>query len=280
MPHLQDAIAFRERRRAPLRPARTGDQGSSAPGWVDSTLALQRAAGNAVTTAMLRDGPPSVQLAKGGFLADFFEMLYKAEEDAARTKAGKGKLPAKWAGGMRAFAILHESFGDVKPMVMAKIEILSPADMQTKYDGFYGAGQYKKDGPLEGFERGGVNYLNASLQSVDTVIHESLHSQEHKDWDSMTYKDGMSVVGEGATEILTTIAAKDSGRTPSSSYPEEAKLVKKMCTASSLAALKKAYFLGDKTFKTEVQAKLTGNWDQFKTTVAVGDLACARAMIK
>jgi hypothetical protein len=248
---------------------------------MDSALELQRSAGNAVTTTMLRDGPPSVQLTKGGFLAEFFEMLYKAEEDAARKKAGKGKLPKKWAGGMRAFSILQDSFGDVKPMVMAKIQILSAADMKSTYDGFYGKGSYKKDGPLEGFEKDGVNYLNASEQSVDTVIHESLHSQEHDDWDKVTYNDGLDDVGEGATEILTKIAATAAGLKPSTSYPEQAKLVQRMCKASSLGALKKAYFLGETTFKTEVEAKLTGStWAAFKTKVKGGDFAGARAMIK
>jgi hypothetical protein len=278
--YVQDTIAAQQRRPAPVRPRRSADSGSSSPAWVDSALALQRSAGNAVTTSILRSGPPSIQLAKGGFLVEFFEMLYKAEEDAVRKKAGKGKLPKKWAGGMRAFAILSESFGDVKPMVAAKLEILSPAEMKTKYDGFYGKGSYKKDGPLEGFEKDGINYLNSSEQSVDTVIHESLHSQEHDDWDAMTYNDGMSVIGEGATEILTKIAATKSGRKPSTSYPEEAKLVQRMCKASSLSALKKAYFLGEGTFKTEVTAKLTGTWAQFKKKVTKGDLAGARGMIK
>ena len=280
MSYVQDTIARREHRPAPVRLDRSREAGSSSPAWIDSALALQRSAGNAVTTSILRNGPPTIQLTKGGFLAEFFEMLFKAEEDAVRKKAGKGKLPKKWAGGLRAFAILSESFGDMKPMVMAQLEILSPAEMKTKYDGFYGAGSYKKDGPLEGFEKDGVNYLNASEQSVDTVIHESLHSQEHDDWDGMTYNDDMSAIGEGATEILTKIAATKSGRKPSTSYPNEARLVRRMCKASSLSALKKAYFLGDMTFKTEVTAKLTGTWAQFKKKVKDGDLADARAMIK
>lgn len=277
---VQDRIAVRERRQAGVRPSRNTDRASSSPGWMDSALALQRSAGNAVTASMLRDGPPSVQLTKGGFLAEFFEMLYKAEEDAARKKAGKGKLPKQWAGGLRAFSILSTTFGDVKPMVKAKIEILSAAEMQTKYDGFYGKGEYKKDGPLEGFEKDGVNYLNASNQSVDTVIHESLHSQEHDDWDKITYEDDLDDIGEGATEILTKIAALQAGLKPSTSYEDEAKLVKKMCEASSLGALKKAYFLGDRTFKTEVTANLTGTWAEFKKKITGGDLPGARAMIK
>ncbi len=280
MSYLTDTIAVRERRPAPVRPARSAETKSSSPAWVDSALELQRSAGNAVTTAILRDGPPTIQLNKGGFLEEFFEMLFKAEEDAVRKKAGKGKLPKKWAGGLRAFAILSVSFGDMKPMVMAKLEILSPSEMKTKYDGFYGAGSYKKDGPLEGFEKDGINYLNAAEQSVDTVIHESLHSQEHDDWDAITYNDDLSAIGEGATEILTHIAAKASGRKPSTSYPEEGKLVRRMCKASSLSALKKAYFLGDKAFKTEVTAKLTGTWAQFKKKIKAGDLSGARAMIK
>ncbi len=280
MSYLQDTIATQQRRPGAGRPARSRETASSTPAWIDSTLALQRSAGNAVTTSILRDGPPTIQLTKGGFLGEFFEMLYKSEEDAVRAKAGKGKLPKKWAGGLRAFAILSESFGDLKPMVMAKLEILSPAQMKTKYDGFYGAGSYAKDGPLEGFEKDGVNYLNAAEQSVDTVIHESLHSQEHDDWDAMTYNDDMSAIGEGATEILTKIAATKSGRKPSTSYPDEAKLVRRMCKASSLTALKKAYFLGDTAFKTEVTAKLAGTWAQFKKKVKSGDLAGARGMIK
>jgi hypothetical protein len=245
-----------------------------------AALDLQRNAGNAVTASLLRDGPPSIQLAKGGILVEFFEWLAKAEEEAARTKAGKGKLPKKWAGGIRASFILSDAFGDVKPMVVAKIELLSAADLEAKYDGFYGAGSYKKDGPLEGFEKDGVNYLNASDQAVDTVVHESLHSQEHDDWDAMTYDDDLDDIGEGATEILTHVAAKKAGLRPSTSYPSEARLVRKMCQASSLAALKKSYFLGDKVFKTEVEAKLTGTWAQFKTKITGGDLAGARAMIK
>jgi hypothetical protein len=245
-----------------------------------AALDLQRNAGNAVTASLLRDGPPSIQLAKGGILVEFFDWLARAEEEAARTKAGKGKLPKKWAGGIRAFFILSDAFGDVKPMVVAKIELLSAADLEAKYDGFYGAGSYKKDGPLEGFEKDGVNYLNASDQAVDTVVHESLHSQEHDDWDAMTYDDDLDDIGEGATEILTHVAAKKAGLRPSTSYPSEARLVRKMCQASSLAALKKSYFLGDKVFKTEVEAKLTGTWAQFKTKITGGDLAGARAMIK
>jgi hypothetical protein len=247
---------------------------------MDSALDLQRSAGNAVTASVLRSGPPTIQLFKGGFLAEFFNMLYKAEEEAAAKKAGKGKLPKGWAGGMRSFAILTDAFGDVKAMTGAKIELLSPSEMKTKYDGFYGKGSYKKDGPLEGFEKDGVNYLNAAEQSVDTVIHESLHSQEHDDWDKITYNDDLEDIGEGATEIFTGIAATKAGLKPSTSYPAEAKLVRKMCQASSLENLKKAYFLGDATFKNDVEKKLTGTWAAFKKKVKADDHAGARAMIK
>jgi hypothetical protein len=256
-------------------PAPTAER---APGWLPAAMALQQSAGNAATTALFRSGPPSGLLEKRGWFARLIESIYKAEEAGAR-KASNGKLPKNWAGSLRSAAILRESFGDITTIVNAQLRILSAADMKTTYDGFYGAGKYDADGPLEGFERNGINYLNAEEQSVDTVIHESLHTQEHDDWDAITYKDGLSDVGEGATEILTKIAARKAGLRPSTSYPAEAKLVKKMCKASSLDELKKAYFLGNATFKTEVEAKLTGTWAEFKAKIVADDLAGARAMI-
>lgn len=187
---------------------------------------------------------------------------YAEEEARAKKKAGKkgGKsvLPAGWIGSLHARSILDSQFGGYAKIMLPKMEVLTAAEMEKKYDGFYGAGSYATDGPLEGFNKDGVNYLNIESQSVDTEVHEMLHAQAHADWKAFA-KEHSTHVNEGATELLTHDAVTAHGFTPSTSYADQDSLVEAMNRQSSLEQMKKAFFKGgaDLTkYKADVAAGL------------------------
>jgi putative peptidoglycan binding protein len=205
---------------------------------------------------------------------------YAAEEKSMRAKA-KG-LPPKFIGSLRARSILDDQFGDVAKIKLPKVELLDDAGMKKAYEGIYGAGSYPAAG-LRGFMQGGTIYLNQSAVWLGTAVHESLHHQEHPDWDAFAYPSG---VGEGATTILTehALTAHDYPIT-THSYPDQVKLVKKMNTHSSQDQMKMAYFKGgaDVTkYRNEVTAGLIAGktWANFKALLDAKNMAGAEALLK
>ena len=164
------------------------------------------------------------------------------------------------------------------------MEVLTAAEMSAKYDGFYGAGSYATDGPLEGFNKDGVNYLNIESQSVDTEVHEMLHAQAHPDWKAFA-KEHSTHVNEGATELLTHDAVTAHGFTPSSSYVDQDSLVEAMNRQSTFEQMKKAFFKGgaDLTkYKADVAAGLKPHktWAVFQGHYDHGRFADAIACLK
>jgi hypothetical protein len=157
---------------------------------------------------------------------------YASEEKSMRAKA-KG-LPPKFIGSLRARAILDAEFGNLAKIKLPEVHLLDDAGMKTAYEGFYGAGSYPAAG-LRGFiypPSGGNLYLNTKAVWLGTPVHESLHVQEHPDWDGFAYPGG---IGEGATTILTELALTNHDfPITTHSYPDEVKLVRKMNTHSSL----------------------------------------------
>jgi len=156
--------------------------------------------------------------------------------------------------------------------------------MEKKFDGFYGAGSYATDGPLEGFNKDGVNYLNIELQSVDTEVHEMLHAQAHVDWKAFA-KEHSTHVNEGATELLTHDAVTAHGFRPSTSYADQDSLVEAMNRQSSFEQMKKAYFKAgaDLTkYKADVAAGLKPHktWAIFQGHFDNGRFADAIACLK
>ncbi len=212
-----------------------------------------------------------------------------AEEEArakkkAGKKAGKSVLPARWIGSLHARSILDSQFGGYTKITLPKMEVLTASEMAKKYDGFYGAGSYATDGPLEGFNKDGVNYLNIESQSVDTEVHEMLHAQAHADWKAFA-KENSTHVNEGATELLTHDAVSAHGFTPSTSYADQDSLVEAMNRQSSFEQMKKALFKGgaDVTkYKADVAAGLkTGKtWAVFQGHYDHGRFAAAIACLK
>jgi len=216
------------------------------------------------------------------------EVAYAEEEARAKKKAGKkaGKslLPAGWIGSLHAKAILDSQFGGYAKITLPKMEVLTGAEMEKKFDGFYGAGSYATDGPLEGFNKDGVNYLNIELQSVDTEVHEMLHAQAHVDWKAFA-KEHSTHVNEGATELLTHDAVTAHGFRPSTSYADQDSLVEAMNRQSSFEQMKKAYFKAgaDLTkYKADVAAGLKPHktWAIFQGHFDNGRFADAIACLK
>lgn len=207
---------------------------------------------------------------------------YAAEEKSMRAKA-KG-LPPKFIGSLRARSILDDQFGDVAKIKLPKVELLDDAGIKKAYEGIYGAGSYPAAG-VRGFMAGGTIYLNQSSVWLGTAVHESLHHQEHPDWDGFAYA-GKTSIGEGATTILTehALTAHDYPIT-THSYPDEVKLVKKMNTHSSQDKMKLAYFKGGAdvtTYKADVTAGLIAGktWADFKALIDASNLAGAEALLK
>jgi len=207
---------------------------------------------------------------------------YAAEEKKMRAKA-KG-LPPKFIGSLRAKSILDAEFGDIAKIKLPKVELLDDAGMKTAYEGIYGAGSYPAAG-VRGFMQGGTIYLNKSAVWLGTAVHESLHHQEHPDWDGFAYA-GKTSIGEGATTILTEHALTNHDYPITThSYPDEVKLVKKMNIHSSQDKMKMAYFKGgaDVTkYKDEVTAGLVAGktWADFKALIDASNLAGAEALLK
>jgi peptidoglycan hydrolase-like protein with peptidoglycan-binding domain len=207
--------------------------------------------------------------------------LYLEEEERAGEKSET--LPDEWIGSLRARAILAAEFGDVADITLPKVKFLTAAQTKQTYEGFYGAGKYPAGG-LEGFFHEGTMYLNLDMQSLDTVVHEMLHAQEKPEWDAFAYV-GRTSIGEGATELLTHLAVTTFGKSPSSSYPSEKRLVEDMNAVSSLTQMKQAYFLGGghvATYKQEVEKKITDNghtYAGFKARIDADDIPGARAML-
>jgi peptidoglycan hydrolase-like protein with peptidoglycan-binding domain len=207
---------------------------------------------------------------------------YSAEESAMRTKAGKGVLPAGMIGSLRARAILDAEFGDLATIKLPEVHLLNDAGMKKAYEGFYGAGSYPAGG-LRGFQKDGI-YLNQNAVWKGTTVHESLHKQEHTDWDGFAYSPTTSI-GEGATTVLTeTALTNQSIAVTTHSYPDEVSLVAKMNTHSSLDHMKKAYFQGGAniaTYRTDVTAGLIPGktWANFRALVDAGSFAAAKALL-
>jgi peptidoglycan hydrolase-like protein with peptidoglycan-binding domain len=205
---------------------------------------------------------------------------YAAEEKKMRAKA-KG-LPPKFIGSLRAKAILDDQFGDIAKIKLPKVQLLDDAGMKTAYEGIYGAGSYPAAG-LRGFMQGGTIYLNQKSVWLGTAVHESLHHQEHPDWDGFAYPNG---IGEGATTILTELAVTAHGYPVTThSYPDQVSLVNKMNTHSSLDKMKKAYFKGGAdvtTYKSDVTAGLKAGktWANFKAMLDAKNMAGAEALLK
>ena len=207
---------------------------------------------------------------------------YAAEESAMKKKAGKGVLPAGMIGSLRARAILDAEFGDLATIKLPEVHLLNDAGMKKAYEGFYGAGSYPASG-LRGFQKDGI-YLNQNAVWKGTTVHESLHKQEHTDWDGFAYSPTTSI-GEGATTILTeTALTNQSIAVTTHSYPDQVGLVSKMNTHSSLDHLKKAYFQGGAniaTYRTDVTAGLVAGttWANFRALVDAGSFAAAKALL-
>ena len=207
---------------------------------------------------------------------------YAAEESGMKKKAGRGVLPAGFIGSLRARAILDAEFGDLATIKLPEVHLLNDAGMRTAYEGFYGAGSYPASG-LRGFQKDGI-YLNQSAVWKGTTVHESLHKQEHADWDGFAYAPTTSI-GEGATTVLTeTALTNQSIAVTTHSYPDEVSLVTKMNTHSSLDHMKKAYFQGGAniaTYRTDVTAGLIAGktWAQFRALVDAGGFAAAKALL-
>jgi peptidoglycan hydrolase-like protein with peptidoglycan-binding domain len=205
---------------------------------------------------------------------------YAEEESAAKKKAGAGVLPDKYVGSLRARAILAAEYGDVTKIELPKVHLLSSAEMKTAYEGIYGAGSYT---PINGFTVKPDIYLDKSKVWSGTSVHESLHIQEHPDWDAFAYSP-TSAFGEGATTILTERAMTKHGRAlEQRAYPTQVALVSKMNTHAGLDKMKAAYFQGKTLdYRTAVATGLVAGttWAAFRALVDAGALAAAQARLR
>jgi hypothetical protein len=205
---------------------------------------------------------------------------YAAEETAAKRKAGRGVLPAGYVGSLRAKAMLAAEFGGDVDIQLPNVHLLSAAEMKRTYEGIYGAGTYTS---INGFTVKPDIYLNKSSVWSGTTVHESLHIQEHSDWDAFAYSP-TSAFGEGATTILTELTMTNHGRAVTHHpYADRVALVQKMNTHAGLAKMKAAYFKGATAdYQAGVTAGLkTGTtWAAFRALVDAGALAAAQARLK
>lgn len=201
------------------------------------------------------------------------------EEAAAKRKAGRGVLPAKYVGSLRAKAMLSAEFGGDVKIQLPRVHLLTEAQMRTTWDGIYGAGTYK---PINGFTVKPDIYLNQASVWSGTTVHETLHVQEHSAWDAWAYSPTSSF-GEGATTVLTELTmTKHERAIEQHSYPTEVALVTKMNSHAGLDKMKDAYFKGKTAeYQTAVASGLKPGttWAQFRALVDAGTLAAAQARL-
>jgi peptidoglycan hydrolase-like protein with peptidoglycan-binding domain len=204
---------------------------------------------------------------------------FAAEEAAAKRKAGAGVLPAKYVGSLRAKAMIAAEFGGDVTIQLAKVHLLSEAEMKRTYEGYYGAGSYT---PINGFTVKPDIYLSRASVWAGTTVHESLHVQEHASWDAFAYSP-TSAFGEGATRILTELVmARHEQPVTQHPYAAQVALVQKMNTHAGLDKMRTAYFKGATgDYQTAVTAGLKPGttWAQFRALVDAGALAAARARL-
>jgi hypothetical protein len=202
------------------------------------------------------------------------------EEAAAKRKAGRGVLPAKFVGSLRAKAMLSAEFGGDVKIQLPRVHLLTEAQMRTTWDGIYGAGTYK---PINGFTVKPDIYLNQGSVWSGTTVHETLHVQEHSSWDAWAYSPTSSF-GEGATTVLTELTmTKHERAIEQHSYPTEVALITRMNGHAGLDKMKDAYFKGKTAeYQTAVAAGLKPGttWAQFRALVDAGTLAAAQARLK
>ncbi|WP_143087086.1 peptidoglycan-binding domain-containing protein [Geodermatophilus ruber] len=205
---------------------------------------------------------------------------FAAEEAAAKRKAGARVLPAKYVGSLRAKAMIAAEFGADVDIQLAKVHLLTEAEMKKAYEGYYGAGSYT---PINGFTVKPDIYLNNSSIWAGTTVHESLHVQEHGTWDAFAYQP-TSAFGEGATTILTELVmTRHEQPVTHHPYAAEVALVRKMNTHAGLDKMRAAYFQGATgDYRTGVTGGLKPGttWAQFRALVDAGALAAAQARLK
>lgn len=125
----------------------------------------------------------------------------------------------------------------------AGVTFQDKATFESEYDKKYGEGKYKEEGPLEGYRDPATNevFINKGEWVIDTAVHEILHNNSKPD-----VKREMGVnFNEGITEYLTQKAVSEVGYKPSSSYPDQLAVVRKLAKTVGDSTIEGAYFDGD-----------------------------------
>lgn len=195
-------------------------------------------------------------------IGSFFGKLAKGVKNAFRFVRNRlkqscgGKIDAK-----ESKNILEQAFKGHKFKVN-KIKVLDEAGIKKAWDKIYGEGSYdgsngkEADGPLEGFTApNNTIYINKTAQAVDTMPHEILHRHE----DGAVINQMGENFNEGFTEYLTQKAVKAMGYSPTSSYPDDLAVIKKLVPIiGGDEVLENAYFDGKLSALKEALEKKKG----------------------
>lgn len=268
--HAQRGQEWGRRPAAAGRRALTADAAQSG-----RLLDLQRTAGNAAVAALL-------QRDQGQMPSD------EAAEPMAETKGTapakpKVKLEVDLKSGLY---VLEAAYGGIKAMVPGKVEILDAAKFKEAWEKIYGATEYAWDkyvvpkfGDLNGFNHGGVSYVNKASGDLQTVVHEMLHGNTAADWTDMVGPNW----DEGTTEVLTHEALGKLKMPAQLRYPAEEPVVREAITQGlPLADLTKAYLKGGAKQKVAdwADANCTSNWATIKGHMEAKSWAAAKAALK
>jgi hypothetical protein len=191
---------------------------------------------------------PLIQRSILGKIGNLFGRLAKGVKNAIRFVRNRlkqscgGKIDAK-----ESKKILETVFKGHKFKV-DRIKVVDEAGIKSAWDKIYGKGSYDgsngqvADGPLEGFTApDNIIYINSTAQEVDTMPHEILHRHEN----GVVINQMGENFNEGFTEYLTQKAVTAMGYKPTSSYPNDLAVVKKMVPLiGGDEVLENAYFDG------------------------------------
>jgi len=200
-----------------------------------------------------------------------------------------GVIPSAEALRARAQEALSNTFGSIKKIVPAKVEVVDDATLRQRFDEMQirkkttnpkTGREWEMGGSLlvfqtlDGFadrDRGAIyvpDRPGGNEGQLSTVIHEMLHTNAAGDWASTV---GMAI-DEGETEILTMKACTGQRIPITPQYASQRSTVDQLVPVVGAGTLERAYFGGVSILSSAVEAVVgEGSWEKLRTAIREGD---------
>lgn len=216
-------------------------------------------------------------------------MVHRQGAPAAGGGAPVGVIPSAEALRARAQEALSNTYGFIKKIVPAKVEVVDEPTLRQRFDEMQirkkttnpkTGKEWEMGGSLLVFQTldGFADRDNGTIYVPDrpggadsqlaTVIHEMLHTNAAGDWASTV---GMAI-DEGETEILTMKACAGQRIPITPQYASQRGTVEQLVPVAGAGTLERAYFGGVSILASAVEAVLgEGGWEKLRTAIREGD---------